>query len=111
MPDREDASAIVPGSAEEVLETMKDPFTRLDAAWRITFVNAAAEKTNNATREGLLGRVFWEAFPAVRGTEIELDLRRAMSARVAIRAEHFYGPYGSWFELDIHPLTDGGLAV
>jgi PAS domain S-box-containing protein len=45
------------------------------------------------------------------GTEFEQYLRRAMVERVPIRGEGFYAPYGQWFEMDIHPIQHGGLAV
>ena len=106
----ESDATLRPVPAEEILEEMTDGFMRLDPAWRITYVNAAAEKTNELTREALLGRIFWDAFPAVPGTDVERALRQAMSDRVPVHAEHFYEPYGRWFEAVIQPLRDGGLA-
>ena len=96
-------------SVRDVLESMTDGFVALDREWRIIYVNAAAEKTNGMTRQSLLGKVHWEAFPAVLGTEFESSLRRAMAERVPVRSECFYEPYGRWFEMDIHPFKDGGL--
>jgi PAS domain S-box-containing protein len=57
-----------------------------------------------------VGRIFWEAFPAVLGTEFERGLRRALAEGVSVRGEAFYQPYGQWFEMDIHPIRNGGLA-
>src|SRR4051812_30571236 len=70
-----------------VLESMTDGFVALDSDWRITYVNAAAERQNGLTRESLLGRTHWEAFPATVGTNFERQLRRGMAERVRLKGE------------------------
>jgi PAS domain S-box-containing protein len=98
--------------AGAVLEDMTDCFVRLDREWRITYANVAAEKNNGVSKEILLGRIYWEAFPAVVGTDFEQALRRAMTVRVPVRRKAvFYEPNGRSLELDIHPVSDGGLAL
>jgi PAS domain S-box-containing protein len=92
-----------------ILESMTDGFMALDEEWRIRYVNAAAERTNGMSRESLLGRNFWEAFPAALGTEVERNLRHAMAERVALSGEVFYEPYGRWFAMDIHPTKERHL--
>jgi PAS domain S-box-containing protein len=94
----------------EILESMTDGVIGLDGDWRITYVNGATERIHRRTREALLGRTLWEALPAVMGTDFERELRRAMSERVPIRRDAFDDAHGSWFEMDVHPLLDGGLA-
>lgn len=94
----------------DVLERMTDGFVALDKDWRITYMNAAAEKTNAITRESVLGRTHWEVFPGVLGTDVERELRRAMAERIPIRRESFYPPYRRWYEMDIQPVKDSGLA-
>src|SRR4051812_40151251 len=102
------AGAISHEELVDALEGMNDGFMVLDRELRITYVNGAAERTNGTTRENLVGRIFWEAFPAVLGTEFERGLRRAMAERVSVRGEAFYQPYVQWFEMDIHPIRNGG---
>ncbi|HEY7634551.1 MAG TPA: PAS domain S-box protein, partial [Gemmatimonadales bacterium] len=94
----------------DILESLTDGFMALDEEWRIRYVNAAAEQTNAMARESLLGRTFWEAFPAALGTEIEQNLRRAMGARVQVSGEAYYEPDGRWYEMDIHPTRGRHLA-
>ena len=94
-----------------VLESMTDGFMALDCEWRITYVNAAAEQINGRTRESFLGRTIWEAFPDLPATIVELEFRRAMANRVPVKFENFYAPYGRWYEMDIYPIKDGGIAV
>ncbi|HEV7590760.1 MAG TPA: PAS domain S-box protein [Longimicrobium sp.] len=94
----------------DVLEGMEDGFISVDGAWRITRVNAAAERTNGVTRASLLGRTHWEAFPSVVGTDFEWTLRRAMAGREPIETELFFAPDGRWYRMNVHPLGNGGLA-
>jgi PAS domain S-box-containing protein len=93
-----------------ILEGMAIEFMTVDREWRITYLNAAAERTNGLARQEVLGKSHWEAFPNVLGTEFERELRRVMASRVPIRREIFFAPYGCWFEMDIQPIGDGGLA-
>ena len=94
-----------------VLESITEGFAALDRDWRVTYFNAAAERLNGVRRENVLGRTHWELYPATIGTELERQYRRAMADRVAVRFENYYEPWGRWFEVSLHPLTDGGLAV
>jgi len=94
----------------DILKSLTDGFMALDEEWRIRYVNTAAEQTNPTAGESLLGRNFWEAFPAVVGTEIEQKLRRAMGERVHVSGEACYEPDGRWYEMDIHPTQGRHLA-
>ncbi len=54
--------------AESILESITDGFLALDRDWRITYLNAEAERINGRPRGELLGRDHWELFPATVGT-------------------------------------------
>lgn len=82
----------------------------VDRGWRLTYLNAAAEKENGVARESALGRSFWEVFPAVVGTEADRALRRAMAERVAIDVEFFFAPHGTWYRMNANPVGKGSLA-
>jgi PAS domain S-box-containing protein len=92
------------------LEGMTDGFMAVDGDWRLTYVNAAAERTNGVPRGSLLGKTHWEAFPDVVGTDFERGLRQAMASRQPFEAEIFFEPYGRWFRMNVHPAKNGGLA-
>jgi PAS domain S-box-containing protein len=94
-----------------ILESMPDGVMTFDPAWRITYVNSAAEQLNGMARQGLVGRNHWEAFPATIGTLVEREFRRAMSDRVTVRFESLDEASGRWFEVDACPMPNGGLAV
>ncbi len=94
-----------------VLESIAEGFLALDRDFRITYVNAEAERINGMRREEMLGKTHWEVFPAGLGTRLETELRRSMADRVAVKFENLYEPWGRWFEVDLYPTSSEGLAV
>ena len=97
--------------ASTILESISDAFVAIDANWRFTYMNAAAERANGMKRDEIIGRVFWEVFPAVLGTDLERDYLRAITGRIAVQTEHFYIPWQRWFEVRVYPAKDGGLSI
>jgi PAS domain S-box-containing protein len=108
-------AAAAPGEAlpdlGDVLESVADGFIALDGHFRTTFMNAAAERAWGVPRESASGKTCWEAFPAAFGTAVEQALARAMTERVTLRGLVTRGNGEHWFEVDAHPLRDGGLAL
>ncbi len=94
-----------------ILESISDGFVALDREWRFTYVNSEAERTNGLPRDQMIGRIFWDVFPAIKGTELETQYQRTMTDRIATQVEHYYAPWQRWFEIRIYPAKDGGLAV
>src|SRR5581483_1899947 len=88
-----------------ILESIKDSFVALDRNWRFTYMNAESERQAGMTRDQWLGRTLWEVFPAVVGTQLEAEYRRAMQDRVVTQVEHFYAPWQRWLELRIYPAS------
>jgi len=96
--------------SEAVLESIADAFYLLDRDWRFTYVNDAAEPLLQTTREHLLGRTLWEAFPDVAGSPFEGPYRDAMENGRVTSAEAYFAPLGTWFDVHTYPWT-GGLMV
>ncbi|MCP3137701.1 sensor histidine kinase [Pyxidicoccus xibeiensis] len=94
-----------------LLESMSDGFYAVDAQWRLTDVNAQAERMLGQRREELVGRTLWEAFPGYQGSELEQHYRDAASRRCAESFETLYTPWNRWFDVRAHPNEDGGLSV
>jgi len=94
-----------------VLESISEGFLALDRQFRITYMNAEAERLNRVPRSELMGKNYWDVFPATRGTKVESEYRRAVVERIAARFEYHYEPWNKWLEIDVYPATDGGLAV
>ncbi len=108
--DLEDELARVADRLTATLESITDAFLTLDTQWRFTYVNGEAERLTRCSREELLGRTLWEAFPAVPGTRMEQEYRRAVSEGVSVSLEEFFAPLDTWFEINAYP-SEEGLAV
>jgi PAS domain S-box-containing protein len=96
--------------AETVLASIADAFYLLDRDWRFTYVNDAAEPLLQTSRERLLGRTLWEAFPGVVGSEFEAAYREAMEAGRVTSVEAYFEPLGTWFDVRTYPWT-GGIMI
>lgn len=96
--------------SDAVLASIADAFYLLDRSWRFIYVNDAAEPLLQTTREALLGRTLWEAFPGVIGSPFEAPYREAMDAGKVTSAEAYFPPLGTWFDVRTYPWS-GGLMV
>ena len=67
---------------DALLEGIAAAFIALDASWRITVFNRAAEELLGAPREEAIGKTLWELSPNAAGTEFERRYRRVMSLRI-----------------------------
>ena len=82
------ASASSAPRPSRILESITDGFLALDRDWRITYVNAEAERINRqADASEMLGRDHWELFPATVGTRLEAEFRRAVAEQVSVQFE------------------------
>lgn len=93
-----------------VLESLSDAFFTVDRGWRITYLNVAAEKLLQRSREELLGRRVGDAYPGPPGEVFHENYRRALEERRVVEFEARYEPLGLWLEVRVHPTREG-LAV
>ncbi|MEZ0326519.1 MAG: ATP-binding protein [Fimbriimonas sp.] len=101
-----DTAALAPA----LLDALSDDFVCVDADWRITYLNLAAQKHLERPREDLLGRVLWEVWPAGAETIFETNLRLAMGAGIATRFEAECVVHSVYYDVRSFPLH-GGLAI
>lgn len=92
------------------LEAMTDAFYTLDKQWRITYLNAAAERLLRRPRHELLGKVVWDAYPDLVGTHFGAQYEFAMERRQPLAFEEYYAPLQAWKDVRIFP-TEEGLAT
>jgi PAS domain S-box-containing protein len=93
-----------------VVESISEGFFTLDAQWRFSFVNPVAEEILERSRDELLGRLIWDAFPEAMGTTSQIEYERAVAEGVPVRFQQYYPPLERWFSVRAYPLDDG-LAV
>jgi PAS domain S-box-containing protein len=95
------------GVAQEILETIVDGFCAIDKEWRIVYVNLPACEMWGSTPEALIGRVFWEVFPQLAGTDFEKLLRAAVGARHRMEYETFSPIIKGWLWVRVCPMSGG----
>jgi diguanylate cyclase (GGDEF)-like protein/PAS domain S-box-containing protein len=93
----------------QILETTTDSVFQLDKSWNFTFLNAKAERDLGAGRQ-LLGRNFWETFPYLLGSQVEMNYRKAMEERTPIGFGDYSKRMRAFLEISALPSGDG-LAI
>ncbi|MBM0744237.1 GAF domain-containing protein [Phormidium sp. CLA17] len=93
--------------SRSILESISDAFLALNQSWQFTYVNSTAEALLGCASGSLTGKVFWEEFPGLDGSEFEQMYRRVMRDRVAESLTAFYPDHDRWYEVRSYPATDG----
>jgi PAS domain S-box-containing protein len=96
-----------------VLDSMGEAFYGYDRDWRFTRLNRAARDTLGGLgidADTLLGRVLWDVFPALVGTEYERTMRQVMEARAAAEFTERDLHRERWLETRVFPTPDGVAA-
>jgi PAS domain S-box-containing protein len=93
-----------------LLESITDAFYALDREWRFSYLNQRALDHFGATRDALLGRVIWDAFPVTRGSLIQQEYERAAREQCSVAFETVSLLSNRWIEVRAYP-TPQGLTV
>jgi len=111
-------NVLLPGDGEEriarILESITDGFYGFDEAWRFVFLNEAAKRMLApyvANPEGLMGKNYWEEFPATLNTDIHDHFHRAVREQMSVEFEVYYAPWDRWYSVRCFPIRGGGLSV
>ncbi len=93
---------------DELLDGLAEGFFALDANWRFTAFNRAAEDIFHLHREEVIGRLLWDVSPTVVGSEFERRYRKVMAKREKQVFESFTTRMpDQWHEVRAFPLGDG----
>lgn len=105
---------LIPVTNEDLLHQVFDQssagFQVIDKDWRYIFVNDAVAKQGKSSPSELIGKTMMEKYPGIDSTPLFTELKKTMEDKVAIRMENkFVFPDGTegWFQLFIHPWSDG----
>jgi PAS domain S-box-containing protein len=92
---------------EQVLERMTEGFFAFDTAWRITAMNAAAERMTGRPREELLGHSVWENFPHLLQSPLPALYAEAMASGQPIQTEYEQPVTHAYYEIQVYPSSTG----
>jgi PAS domain S-box-containing protein len=113
--DRNEEVEAAAAFSRGILESISDPFVVQDSDWRFRYINESAARvfgrSDHPNMDALVGRVVWEVYPELVGTQFEREMKRAAEERVPVSFEAFYAERGTWSQLYCYPLPDGGLAT
>lgn len=115
-PQSEPPASVAPASVPpadhllQALEHIGDGMLCLDPAWRVTFVNAMAERVLGRKREELLGKDLWTAIPALEASTFGAGYRFAVSENVSVAIEGLRPTFNTWLQARALP-TPQGLVV
>jgi PAS domain S-box-containing protein len=106
----EDALRASENRSRTILESITDGFYALDADWRITYFNAAAERYLDRSSGDLIGKRLWDEFPGAVGSEFEQMYRRVVCGQGSESITAHYPDFDRWYEVTASPAS-GGLSV
>lgn len=89
-----------------ILESISDAFFALDRDWHFTHVNRQAERVLDRAPGDLIGKVLWEAYPGLVGSEFERAYRLAAEG-TASSVVAFFPDHDRWYEAHVYPAGDG----
>jgi len=93
----------------DILDHMADACIGIDRNWRYTYVNAQWEKAFGKGASEVLGKVIWDLFPHLVGSNIEKNYRKAAEHRVGVSFETFSPVLDRWLLVRAYP-TEQGIA-
>jgi len=94
-----------------VLEDAADGFVACDSAFRIVFLNSAAERLWGKSKPELLGTIPWKSSSDLGGGDLELESRRVMAERVPGTLEYYHRKLACWLEVRVLPAAWGGISI
>jgi PAS domain S-box-containing protein len=101
------ASARERRDAIAILESITEGFYTLDRQWRYDYVNSEAHRILDRPAGDLAGKVLWEEYPGLRGTEFEHFYRRTMIEREKSSFTAYYPDQQRWYDVTTFPAPEG----
>jgi len=93
-----------------ILNRITDGFVAFDRQWRMTYMNhKAAELTlrRGTDPQTVLGKVVWEVFPDLAGSELHREYLQAVQTQKPVVLDFYYPMLGIWLEHRAYPSEDG----
>ena len=93
-----------------IFESITDAFFAVDSSWQLMYLNPRSDlllSKVNKRREDMLGRNWWDEFPAFRNTSAWKALQKAMAEHVFVQFRGVYPEFDLWLHLRAYPVEDG----
>ncbi len=103
-----------PGSGtkfDPLLDSVTDAIASVDRDWRITYLNAVAERVAGRSRQELLGKELWTEAPGLADSPFGKALRHAAAGGTRVTLTDYYPPADAWFEGRAFPSPTGLLIL
>ncbi|APS40236.1 PAS domain-containing protein [Salegentibacter sp. T436] len=94
----------------EILGSISDAFYAVDKNWNFTYFNREAENLLLKKAANVLGKNFWELFPASADTPILEIYQRVAHTKKKESFEYYYPGDGKWYEINAYP-SQGGISA
>lgn len=91
----------------DTLESISDAFFSVDANWRITHLNANAERIAQRPRAELLARNLWDEFAPEMESAFFTAYHRVVETGEAEVVTAYHAPFDTWFEASAYPSANG----
>ncbi len=89
------------------LNNISDGIISLDTDWYYTYANKNAAAIMGRTPEDLIGKHIWTEFPDIVENPFYNLALKALETQQKQESEHFYAPFGKWFENRFYPSKEG----
>ena len=103
----EDAVAKTNRNAIDILESITEGFFTLDRLWRFDYVNPEAYRILERHPGDLTGKILWEEYPGLEGTQFERGYQCAMFEREKSSFTDYYAFQERWYEVTTFPAPEG----
>ncbi|MFA1611754.1 hybrid sensor histidine kinase/response regulator [Halobellus rubicundus] len=94
----------------QIIDRVTDAIVEVDADWRFRLVNDQAEELYGMEADDLLGEDFWTVFSEAIDTRFEDVFRTVMETRESDSLVEYFPGLDGWFDVQVYPEGDGGLA-
>ena len=94
-----------------VLQDAPDGFVACDSAFRIVFLNSAAQRLYGKSKADLLGTTPWQSSAVLGGSELQTESRRVMAERVPAAFEFHHRSLALCLDISVSPAAWGGISI
>lgn len=98
----------------DVLNSMTEGFALLGGDFTILDVNEETLRLDGRSRDELIGRSHWDAFPGTEDSSVGEIFRRVARERVPASLEHMYrwpDDRSLWLDMRVYPTRNDGVAI